>query len=99
MITSKVMKIYIGTLVEKCADGQVFIQTHVSGSHYGLAFIIADALSTEERERNIEIPRDIHDILYECERGNQDDGSGPLSIGEDADLSHEFLLSTTIEEF
>lgn len=90
------MKIYIGTLIEKCTDGQVFIQTHVSRDHYGLAIMIDNAFRTEERERSIEIPRDIGDILCECERGNQTDE--PLSIGEDQDLAHEFLLSTVIKE-
>lgn len=92
------MKIYIGTLIEKMPDGQVFVQTHVSGTHYGLAVLIDDALSIEEIERETEIPRDFTDILCECERGNIDDGSGPLSIGEDADLSHEFLLATTVRD-
>lgn len=91
------MKHYIGTIIEKCADGQIFAQTYVSGTECGLAVLLDDALITEEEERGIEIPRDFCDILAECTLGNQN--SEPLSLGEDADLSHEFLISTTIKDF
>ena len=90
------MKLYIGTLIEKDADGQIFVQTHVSGTECGLAVLIDDALDTEENERNIEIPRDFLDILVECTTGNQH--SEPLSIGKDEIGAPEFLLSTLIAE-
>ena len=90
------MKVYIGTLIEKCADGQLFIQTHAAKSAIELAMAIEYALRTEENERGIDIPRDVNDIKLECSRDNQSWGGDPLSIGDDIDLTHEFLLSTKI---
>ena len=89
------MKLYIGTLIEN-QDGQAFVQTHVSGTHWGLATLIDDAISVEENERSISFPRDFSDILHECEFGNQH--NEPLSIGEDVPFAPEILLSTYVAE-
>lgn len=90
------MKIYIATLIEKCEDGQMFIQTHAATTADALMRKVIDAIETEKSERGIYIPYEPMDILMECERGNQPNGSEPLSLGMEDDLSNEFLLSTNI---
>ena len=90
------MKIYIATLIEKCEDGQMFIQTHAATTAGSLMQKVIDAIETEKFERGIHIPYEPTDILMECERGNQLDGSEPLSFGWEDDLLNEFLLSTNI---
>ena len=90
------MKIYIATLIEKNENNLLLIQTHAATTPGALMRKVIDAIEDEKFERGIHIPYEPLDILMECERGNQLDGSEPLSFGWDDDLLNEFLLSTNI---
>ena len=74
----------------------MFIQTHAATTAGALMQKVVDAIETEKFERGIHIPYEYTDILMQCERGNQLDGSEPLSFGIEDELSNEFLLSTNI---
>lgn len=94
------MHIYIATLVRRDRDNEpgedILLQHHADTTPAGLAVKVDESLDQEEREWGHEIPRNFSDILIECQ--NASGRFGPLSIGEDTDLSCEYLLFTSIEE-
>ena len=86
------MKLYIATLIK---HDEYFISAEIfyADTPDGVACQVADILDREE------IPYDYSDILMECETGNTSSpASGPLSIGLDTDLCHEYLLTTRVVE-
>ena len=93
------MKLYIATLIkhdEYFVSAETFVsdtaETFVSDTAEGVASKVVNFLDGEE------VPHDPYDILLECGRGNQDGAGEPLSIGVDADLCREFLLTTKVAE-
>jgi len=85
------MKLYIATLI-KHDEYFITAQTFTATTADGVACQVADLLDRED------IPYEYSDILSECSRSNQSEASGPLSIGIDTDLCHEYLLTTKVVE-
>lgn len=90
------MKIYIGTIIEKYSNGRMFIESHVSGEHFGLALLIDDSLTRVEEESGFKFKRDINEIIKACENGNQH--REPLTICEGAGLPFKIILSTIVRD-
>jgi len=89
------MKLYIATLIKHDEHFISHEHTFVAYGPNGLACQVYDFLSkgVQDDEEN---PFDFTSILIECMNGNE--GGEPLSIGLDADLCHEYLLSTKVVE-
>lgn len=91
--------LHVATLIEVGhSSGLTFVQTFADSNPTALAEKVRDAIHVESENSSINILWDFDEIFSECKAGNQKNGSGPLVIeivGE-AELGHEFLLSTNI---
>lgn len=83
------MKLFIATIAKHDEYFFSHERTFTAPTAEELANKLYDYLSEE-------IPVDLIDLVIECTNGNEK--GEPLSQGVDADLCHEYLLFTSIQE-